>query len=83
MTMLERRNWVPKNCEDFVQNMAASIAGMDADSIEQEIDRLAGENRVIHEHDCINLNPGSARARRWAIPATNTRWAWRRSRRSR
>ncbi len=59
MTMLERRNWVPKNCEDFVQNMAASIAGMDADSIEQEIDRLAGENRVIHEHDCINLNPGT------------------------
>ena len=59
MTMLERRSWVPKNCEDFVQNMAASIAGMDATSIEEEIDRLAGENRIIHEHDCINLNPAT------------------------
>lgn len=59
MTMLERRNWVPEGCEDFVQDVAVSIAGMDADSIEQEIDRLAGKNRIIHEHDCINLNPAT------------------------
>jgi glycine hydroxymethyltransferase len=59
MTMLERRDWVPASCENFVQDVAVSIAGMDADSIEQEIDRLAGENRVIHEQDCVNLNPAT------------------------
>ena len=59
MTMLERRNWVPRNCENLVQDMAALIADMDADSIEREIDRLVDENRIIHEHDCINLNPGT------------------------
>lgn len=59
MTMLERRNWVPRNCENLVRDMAASIADMDADSIEREIDRLVGENRIIHEQDCINLNPGA------------------------
>ena len=57
--MLERRNWVPEGCEDFVQDMAVSIAGMNADSIGREIDRLAGENRAIHEHDCVNLNPAT------------------------
>ncbi len=59
MTMLKHRNWVPGGCEDFVQDMAKSVAGMDVDSIEREIDRLAGENRVIHEHDCVNLNPAT------------------------
>ena len=42
-----------------MQDTAKSVAGMDADSIEREIDRLAGENRVIHEQDCVNLNPGT------------------------
>jgi glycine hydroxymethyltransferase len=59
MTILERRSWVPEQCEDFVQGIAASISDMSADSIEEEIDRLVGENRIIHEHDCINLNPGT------------------------
>lgn len=59
MTMLKRRSWVPGSSEDFVQDTAKSVAGMDADSIEREIDRLAGENRVIHEQDCVNLNPGT------------------------
>ncbi len=59
MTMLKRRNWVPGSSEDFVQDTAKSVAGMDADSIEREIDRLAGENRVIHEQECVNLNPGT------------------------
>lgn len=59
MTMLKHRNWVPGGCEDFVRDMAKSVAGMDVDSIEREIDRLAGENRVIHEHDCVNLNPAT------------------------
>jgi glycine hydroxymethyltransferase len=57
--MLKHRNWVPGGCEDFVRDMAKSVAGMDVDSIEREIDRLAGENRVIHEHDCVNLNPAT------------------------
>jgi len=57
MTMLERRNWVPQDCEDFIQEIAAATAAMDEDAIEREIERLVDENRAIHERDCVNLDP--------------------------
>ena len=59
MTMLERRNWVPADCEDFIQEIAAATAGMGEDAIEQEIDRLVEENHAIHDRDCVNLNPAT------------------------
>ncbi len=57
--MLDRRNWAPATCEDFIQGIAAATAGMDEDAIGREIDRLVEENHAIHERDCVNLNPAT------------------------
>lgn len=57
--MLERRPWVPEACETFIQSVAAEAAAKDADALDREIHRLTDENRSIHEHDCVNLNPAT------------------------
>ena len=59
MGVVARRDWVPKHCEDLVQRIASETAGMEANAIEVEIERLALANRATHESDCINLNPGT------------------------
>ncbi len=56
---LQRRAWVPAACEDHIQRLAANYAGLDADSLEAELERLAAANRDTHERDCINLNPAT------------------------
>ena len=98
MTHLARRPWVPEFSEDYVQHIAASLDGDATSQIDDRIAALIDDNRRIHDRDCFNLNPatnvmnpraegrwrrGWAAVRRWAIPATSTRWGWRRSRRSR
>jgi glycine hydroxymethyltransferase len=96
---LARRSWVPAPSEDLVQTIAGPIADQDAATLLARIDALAEKNREIHERDCFNLNPAAnvmnpraeallssrlgSRAPRWDIPATSTRWGWRRSKRSR
>jgi glycine hydroxymethyltransferase len=57
--MLERRNWVPSACEDYVLEIAAGTAALDTAAALGEIRRLTDENRRIHDHDCINLNPAT------------------------
>ncbi len=57
--MLERRPWVPAPCEDLVQSIAADAARRDSEAHFQEIARLVAENRRIHDHHGINLNPAS------------------------
>ncbi|MDH3581703.1 MAG: beta-eliminating lyase-related protein, partial [Hyphomicrobiales bacterium] len=59
MTELARRSWVPDLCEEYIQEIAGRCAAMDAEGIEDEIDRLIDENRAIHERDCVNLNPAT------------------------
>ena len=59
VTELARRSWVPDPCEEYIQEIASTCAAMDADAIEAEIDRLVDQNRSIHEHDCVNLNPAT------------------------
>lgn len=59
MKQLAQRLWVPEPSEAFVQALAQDYAGRDADELEAEIERLIGENRAIHEQDCINLNPAT------------------------
>ena len=59
MNELARRSWVPEICEDYIQEIAGACAAMDAQAIEDEINRLIDENRTIHEHQCINLNPAT------------------------
>jgi glycine hydroxymethyltransferase len=59
MAMLQRRNWVPEAAETLVQSVAAQTRRTEVDAIDAEILRLIGENRRIHEHDCVNLNPAT------------------------
>jgi len=59
MSSLAPRTWVPEASEDFVQQVAAAAQRLDADALEAELERLAEENRRIHEEDCVNLNPAT------------------------
>lgn len=59
MTALGRRDWVPAASEDYILEVAASVAGQDLDRTQSRIEALVTENRAIHERDCINLNPAT------------------------
>ena len=59
MFMLGERSWVPVGSERYVQTTAQRIAAQDADATEREIRDLIRENRVIHEEECVNLNPAT------------------------
>jgi len=56
---LAARPWVPGDCEALAGRLAAEAAARDAAATEREILRLVEENRRIHEHDCVNLNPAT------------------------
>lgn len=57
--MLERRPWVPVDCEDYVQTLAKHYAQQQSDALEAELHALVRQNRIVHEADCINLNPAT------------------------
>lgn len=56
---LQRRTWVPRDCEDLVQQLARDAAGKDVAALGAELDALVHENHRIHDHDGINLNPAT------------------------
>ena len=55
---LTKRDWVPADCETYIQSLAAD-AGADSATVEARIDALARENSAIHEAECFNLNPAA------------------------
>jgi len=59
MTMLARRPWVPEASERYIQSLAERVAGRSADEIERDLLAYVAENRIIHERDCVNLNPAT------------------------
>ena len=59
MPNLNHRPWVPKNCERYIQNVAAKTAIASSAHIANQIEALAEDNRQIHERDCFNLNPAT------------------------
>src|SRR5262249_6324905 len=59
MTALARRSWVPDRSEDLIARIAAQTGASSAAEIGARIDALIGENRRIHEEDCVNLNPAT------------------------
>jgi glycine hydroxymethyltransferase len=56
---LEKRDWVPVQCETLVQKIAAETADTASDSIRDRIEALADANRDIHDSACFNLNPAT------------------------
>lgn len=59
MTGLQRREWVPEACESLIQAVAAETAAGGAEAARSAVERLALQNRHIHEAECLNLNPGT------------------------
>ena len=59
MPNLNHRPWVPENCEQYIQDVAAKTAASSSADIANQIEALAEDNRQIHERDCFNLNPAT------------------------
>ncbi len=59
MSALQKRDWVPQHCEDYIQTLAEKTADSDPLSIATHLDTLIARNREIHEKECFNLNPAT------------------------
>jgi len=59
MASLAARNWVPKDCEDFIQTLAGETSRQDSTAVAAVLDRAIALNRAIHDDDCVNLNPAT------------------------
>ncbi|MFM8748165.1 MAG: aminotransferase class I/II-fold pyridoxal phosphate-dependent enzyme, partial [Aestuariivirga sp.] len=57
--MLQRRGWVPAGAENYIQALAARVAGASADENDAALMACVEENHAIHERQCINLNPAT------------------------
>ena len=57
--MLAKRDWVPAQCEERVQDIAVKTAAETPAAIADRIHELAARNKDIHERDCFNLNPAT------------------------
>ncbi len=58
-TKLQQRDWVPVHAEKHIQSVAAQVAAASTDENESRLLAFIAENRQIHVHDCINLNPAT------------------------
>ena len=56
---LAHRDWVPATCETLVQMIAKRTQSETSTAIAERIEKLAEENRRIHEKECFNLNPAT------------------------
>lgn len=61
MSALVYRPWVPEASEERVRSIAVNAASLAPSALLAEIDRLAEENRRIHDVESINLNPATNR----------------------
>jgi glycine hydroxymethyltransferase len=51
--------WMSEDLNNFAKEVIAKTEFNNSASLTQEINRLANENRTIHEQLCINLNPAT------------------------
>lgn len=56
---LAQRNWVPEASETLVRTIATETASTSSGELLVKIEKLAQENRRIHEKECFNLNPAT------------------------
>ncbi len=54
-----RRDWVPAQCEAYIQDIAAGLDISEPSKIHAQINELVAENHRIHDHTGINLNPAT------------------------
>ncbi len=58
-TGLATRPWVPAAVEALVQQIATETAIAAPETVADRLASLIGDNRRIHDHDCLNLNPAT------------------------
>ena len=56
---MQRRSWVPDQSEDRVQTIVADVSGLDPAHVVTRIDELTERHRLIHEVECLQLNPAA------------------------
>ncbi len=56
---LAERPWVPADSEALVARIAEVTAGSETSTIDERLHELMGDNRRIHEAECLNLNPAT------------------------
>lgn len=59
VSKLADRPWIPGASENLVRAVADRTSRGSADAVAAHVDELIEANRVIHERDCINLNPAA------------------------
>lgn len=59
MKKLSARDWLPPQCDAYVEALAHATAASRVDELGHELEALVQESRVLHERLCINLNPAS------------------------
>lgn len=59
MTALASQPWIPVDSAEYVRSIASRAAQAGPTEVLDELDRLVLENRQIHDHDCVNLNPAT------------------------
>ena len=59
MSEYARRDWVPAPLEDYVEDVAIQTRLKTSGEVSAWLDNLIGENRDIHERQCVNLNPAT------------------------
>ena len=59
MPQLALRNWVPANCEERVQSIAAMTSTARCEDIAARMEELVRLNLKIHDNECFNLNPAT------------------------
>ena len=59
MTMTQPHAWLPAAALARIEDITRRTAGLPSAAIAARVERLAEENRKIHERDCFNLNPAT------------------------
>ena len=59
MTALAHRDWVPSNCETYIQTLATETSAQTSADVLASIEQSIALNRAIHDRDCVNLNPAT------------------------
>jgi len=59
MAHLQPRPWVPTGSERLVGEIADRTAALTSEAIAAELRSLVEENRIIHDEQCVNLNPAT------------------------
>jgi glycine hydroxymethyltransferase len=59
MAYFAKRSWVPSQTEEYIQSLAQGFSTCEPEVLELELQHLIERNRVIHDRECINLNPAT------------------------